>query len=463
MKEEDIEAPLGGELGPYLRALPEYEAKRRALFAEYDLGALEAAWEERLRYAADHPREQAEWDTAWKYLGNNAISGQVIVRLDARRRTSKQQRDLEDFFVENGLSKMGMEKQRVAEIRKKFKELQAAAPPISQAQTVSENLTPPPTRLMIGGEYGRWGRAVRPGVPAFLPPLPGGSAPPRLALARWVVSKENPLTARVAVNRMWQELFGSGLVRTPEDFGIQGDDPSHPALLDWLAVEFMDRGWSVKELIRLVVMSATYRQSSAAPGGVVERDPENTLLARQLRLRLPAELIRDSALAAAGLLNTNVGGRSVRPPQPSGVADLGYAHAVKWEDSQGADRYRRGLYIFFQRTVPYPQLVNFDAPAGNLSCSRRQASNTPLQALNLLNDPVFVEAAQALAYRILHECHGEFRERLDYAFELCLARRPAGGEVKRLERFFDGFAGGEGGWFGVARVILNLDEFLHRE
>jgi len=252
-------------------------------------------------------------------------------------------------------------------------------------------------------------------------------------------------------------------VRTSEDFGTQGDDPSHPALLDWLAVEFMDRGWSVKEMIRLIVTSATYRQSSLTRRELLERDPENVLLARQSRLRLPAELIRDCALYAAGLLNTEVGGKSVRPPQPDGVAELGYAHAVKWEESQGAGRYRRGLYIFFQRTVPYPQLINFDAPAGNLSCSRRQSSITPLQALNLLNDPVFVEAAQTLAYRVLHERAGGFRERLDYAFELCLARRPESREARRLERLFDSAPAPEAAWVAVARVILNLDEFLHRE
>jgi Protein of unknown function (DUF1549)/Protein of unknown function (DUF1553) len=312
MKEEDIQAPLGGELGPYLRARPEYEAKRRALFTGYGLIALERDWESRLLRAADHPGETAEWDTAWKFLGNNAISGQVVARLESQRRTRKQQQDLEDFFIGNGLSKMGLEKKLVDEIKAKFKELQAAAPPISQAQTVSENESPPRTRLMIGGEYGQWGREVKPGVPAFLPPLSEAAAPPRLALARWLVSRENPLTARVTVNRIWQQLFGRGLVRTSEDFGAQGDAPSHPELLDWLAVELMDRGWSIKEMIRLIVTSAAYRQSSKVRPELSERDPENVLLARQSRMRLPAELIRDSALSAAGLLNTAVGGQSVR-------------------------------------------------------------------------------------------------------------------------------------------------------
>jgi hypothetical protein len=362
---------------------------------------------------------------------------------------------------------MGLEDKRVEEIRKKFKELQAAAPQISQAQTVSENEMPPTTRIMIGGEYGHWGRDVKPDVPARLPPLAAGTSPPRLALARWLVSRQNPLTARVTVNRIWQQLFDRGLVGTSDDFGVQGDDPSHPELLDWLAVEFMDRGWSVKEMIRLIATSATYRQSSNTRRDLSERDPENILLARQSRMQLPAELIRDSALYAAGLLNMAVGGKSVRPPQPAGVAELGYSNAVKWPESEGADRYRRGLYIFFQRTVPYPQLVNFDAPAGNLSCSRRESTTTPLQALNLLNDPVFIEAAQGLAYRILHETPGTsraaFRERLDYAFNLCLSRPASASEAARLERLFDSQAKPEEAWSAVARVILNLDEFLHRE
>ncbi len=463
MKEEDIHAPLAGELGPYLQTRPAYEAKRAALFADCGLVDLEKEWERKLLRAAQHPGEAAEWDTAWKYLGNNAIAGQVILRTEPPHRTKMQQEELEDFFVGNGLSKMGLEKKRVDEIRKRFKELQATAPQMSEAQTVSGDEFARPTHLLIGGEYGQWGREVKPGVPAFLPPLPPGAEPARLAFARWLVTRENPLTARVTVNRIWQQLFGIGLVRTSDDFGVQGDDPSHPELLDWLAVEFMDRGWNLKEMIRLILTSATYRQSSNARQALIERDPDNILLARQSRTPLPAELVRDSALYAAGLLNPAIGGKSVRPPQPAGVAELGYSNAVKWPESEGADRYRRGLYIFFQRAVPYPQLVNFDAPAGTLSCSRRQVNVSPLQALNLLNDPVFVEAAHALAYRILHESAGSFRDHLDYAFTLCLARPASKPEAARLERLFDSTSDPAEAWEQVARVILNLDEFLHRE
>ena len=229
----------------------------------------------------------------------------------------------------------------------------------------------------------------------------------RLTLARWLVSPENPLTARVAVNRLWQELFGRGIVYTSDDFGVMGDKPSHPELLDWLASEFENRGgaspWSMKRMVREIVTSATYRQSSNARPELEQRDPDNTLLARQKRLRLPAELVRDEALYAADLLDLRIGGRSVKPPQPKGVAELSYANSVKWEESTGADRYRRGLYIHFQRTTPYPQLMNFDAPNSDLSCTRRERTDTPLQALNLLNDPVFFEAAQGLAFRVMRD------------------------------------------------------------
>jgi hypothetical protein len=203
----------------------------------------------------------------------------------------------------------------------------------------------------------------------------------------------------VAVNRVWQEYFGQGLVKTSEDFGTQGDRPTHPELLDWLAVDFMDSGWSLKHMHRLIVTSKTYKQSSNARPELENRDPNNALLARQSRLRLPAELIRDEALSTSGLLYPEVGGPSVRPPQPKGVSEIGYSGS-HWEESRGKDRYRRGLYIHFQRTTPYPLLANFDAPKGTVTACRRLRTDTPLQALNLLNDPVFLEAAQALAEQV---------------------------------------------------------------
>jgi hypothetical protein len=253
----------------------------------------------------------------------------------------------------------------------------------------------------------------------------------------------------------------------------------------------MQRGWSAKQMVREIVTSATYRQSSNARKDLETRDPDNTLLAHQSRLRLPAEAVRDEALYAAGLLDLRIGGRSVRPAQPKGVAELSYAGSVKWEESTGADRYRRGLYILFQRTVPYPQLVTFDAPNASLSCTRRERTNTPLQALNLMNDPVFFEAAQALAYRVMSEAPasqsgGGFRDRLNYAYEVTLGRQPSTREAERMGQFFDETSRklqaspptvsalfpnqlpgvpqtDAAAWVELSRVLLNLDEFITKD
>jgi hypothetical protein len=287
----------------------------------------------------------------------------------------------------------------------------------------------------------------------------------------------------VAVNRIWQESFGRGLVRTSEDFGKQGEPPSHPELLDWLASEFMRNGWSMKQTVRTIMNSATYRQSSAIRPELKSKDPGNALLARQSRLRLPAELIRDSTLRASGLLWDAVGGESVRPPQPEGVADLQYSS--KWVESTGKSRYRRGLYVYVQRTALYPLLMNFDAPDRVVACARREVSNTPLQPLNLMNDPVFVEAAQGLASRILRENAGT-KERIEHAFQLCLGRLPNATERDLVLSFLErrkGLAAANpkvaeempvadlehvtapeaAAWFGLSRALLNSDEFLSRE
>ncbi|MGH9660541.1 MAG: DUF1553 domain-containing protein, partial [Bryobacteraceae bacterium] len=324
---------------------------------------------------------------------------------------------------------------RIDELRKKLDALDTTLPPLSQAPVLSEADMPAKSHLRMRGDFREKGIEVQPGTPASLNLFEGPRT--RLGLARWLLSPEHPLTARVAVNRFWGEFFGRALVRTTEDFGRQGEPPSHPQLLDWLAVEFREGGWSMKRIHKLIVESAAYRQSSAARPDLAERDSGNILLARQSRLRLPAESIRDAALAASGLLNPALGGKSVRPPQPDGVAALGYANSVKWESSAGPDRYRRGLYIHFQRTTPYPQLMNFDAPDSNVACTRRQRTNTPLQALNLLNDPVFFETAQGLALRLLRERTGRATDRIVYAFELALSRPPSSRERDRLAALFD--------------------------
>jgi hypothetical protein len=367
------------------------------------------------------------------------------------------------------------------ELDEKLQKLAQEYPELTEAQTMMENPSPPQTHVLIRGDYLQPGIEVQPGTPAVLNPLQSSAMPSRLRLARWLVSSDNPLTARVTVNRMWQEFFGRGLVESSGDFGARADPPSHPELLDWLATEFMQNGWNVKLMHKLIVESATYRQSSKGRKDQEARDPYNRLLARQTRLRLPAELVRDVTLAASGLLNPTIGGKNVRPPVPIG----GYTKD-KWQESDGPERYRRGLYIFFRRTSPYPQLMNFDAPDSLQTCPRRERSNTPLQALNLLNDPVFVEAAQGLAVRVLRESPREWIDQLDYAFRLCLGRGPRPAEAQLLKQYYLGeqetlrrepqaietrfpLRGVEGvdpadaaAWVGLSSILLNRDEFITR-
>jgi hypothetical protein len=253
-----------------------------------------------------------------------------------------------------------------------------------------------------------------------------------------------------------------------------GERPTHPELLDWLAAELRDNGWSLKRLHKTIAMSATYRQSSAHRKELAAKDADNALLGRQARLRLPAENIRDAALYVSGLLHPEVGGKSVKPYLPKGVAELGYGNSVKWVETTGPDAYKRGLYIHFQRTTPYPMLINFDEPDSNVACSRRRPSNTPLQALNLLNDPVFQEAARGLAVRVMAEKEAT-GERLARMFALANGREPEAGERQTLAKYLDrqtGILESEGkrgaeleqaAWTGVARVLLNTDEFITRE
>jgi len=366
---------------------------------------------------------------------------------------------------------------------------------VTKAQALVEVDPPRPTRVMIRGDFLRPGAEVEPLVPAVLPRLAArGPRPDRLDLAKWLVDPANPLTARVTVNRVWMKYFGRGLVATDDDFGTQGEPPTHPELLDWLASELIARGWSLKSLHKLIVMSSTYRQSSAVRPELIDRDPNNLLLARQRRLRVEAETIRDLSLAVSGLLNRKVGGPSVRPKQPAGISELTYSGSAHWDESQGADRYRRGFYTWFQRTSPYPMLMTFDAPDSNVACTRRERSNTPLQALTLLNDPVFFECAQALGRRIVVEAPRTadaattLTERLRYGFRLCLGRAPTPEELADLAELYAGelalaeadptgaatLAGGEprpegasqaelAAWIVVGRTLLNLDELISRE
>jgi hypothetical protein len=351
------------------------------------------------------------------------------------------------------------------------------------AQTLSLGRTRT-THVMIRGDFLRKGIVVQPGTPAVLPPLKAAGTPNRLDLACWLVDPENPLTARVMVNWVWHKYFGRGLVPTLEDFGTQGEKPSHPELLDHLAGELVRQQWSLKALHRGIVTSATYRQSSRARPELLVRDPYNALLARQNRLRLEAEAVRDVMLASSGLLSRTVGGPSVHPPQPAGISELTYAGSAHWAESTGADRFRRGLYTWFQRTSPYPTLMLFDAPDSNLCCVRRERSDTPLQALTLLNDTVFVECARGLAQRVMRE-EKDDATRLRQAFRLCVSRMPTEREAARLERLLAelrllaekdpaGAAKLAGTttrasvtetatWVAVGRMLLNLDEVVTRE
>lgn len=459
-EEFDMEAPLPGELGRYLVARPEYDRKRREILAEYDVPKLQPAWEARIQQAFREQGKDLEWDFAVTEMRASFDGADKFLKGYWTERTTQQAEGLTDYFISHRGPDLDKDKNVIVgfrQCRDRLIELKKTLPEIAFAPAIRTDPRAEATHLHLGGDYQALGEPVEPGTLSALPPMRASEKPDRLALAKWIVSRDNPLAARVAVNRMWQEFFGRGLVRTSEDFGTQGERPSHPELLDWLAVEFEDRGWSMKQMHKLIVTSAAYRQSSKVRKDVDARDPDNELIARQSRLRLPAESIRDEALAAGELLNPEIGGKSVRPPQPAGVAELGYSGSVKWPESTGPDRYRRGMYIHFQRTTPYPMLMNFDEPDSNTSCTRRRRSNTPLQALNLLNDPVFLEAAQAVAGRA-ERASAAIPERIDYAFELCLARKPSQHEREILMEDYT-----HHGMLAVARVLLNLDEFVTRE
>jgi hypothetical protein len=355
---------------------------------------------------------------------------------------------------------------------------QMPASPTTLAFQERPDNNPRPTFIHNRGEYLQPTDRVQPAVLSILPPLPKDAPSNRLALARWLVSPGNPLSARVTVNRQWAAFFGRGLVRTAEDFGYQGEPPSHPELLDWLALQLPREGWSMKRLQKLIVMSSTYQQSSRTTPELLTKDPENRLLARGPRVRLEAEVIRDSVLRESGLLSEQIGGPSVFPPQPPGVTTEGAYGGLDWHVSPGGDRYRRGLYTFTKRTAPFAMATTFDAPSGEVCVARREVSNTPLQALTLLNDPVFEEAAQALG-RSMTALGGPVEERVANLFRRCLTRSPDRDEVSRLLAFLhsqksrfdlkeldaqkiaglgDGDASERAAWTVLARVLLNLDE-----
>ena len=477
-EDEDIDAPLDGEMGPYLRALPEYRKQKVEILAKYKIAELQDKWETAMLAAIDNPGKDLEVDfnvTSMKAMLDYADR---MIRRGSTGRTQKESVRLTAYFLGNPGNAFKGDKGALAlikEAREKLTEANAKLPQPSQAQAVRANQDNPVTNIALGGDWRSPGIEVTPGVLAILPPLkPAGPRATRLDLALWLVAKENPLTPRVIANRNWQEFFGRGLVRTSEDFGLTGEKPSHPELLDWLATQLLENSWDMKQLHKTIVMSATYRQASNTRPELTDRDPENMLLARQTRMRLPAELIRDAALATSGILNPAIGGKSMRPALPKGVAEIGYGNSIKWKESDGMERYRRGLYVHFQHTTPYPQLMNFDEPDSNVACSRRRTSNTPLQALNLMNDPVFFEAAAALGEQLTTQ-QPPLSEKLDSLFAQCLNRKPAAGEKATLANYLvrqtaifakEGKSAEDAqkdAWTGLARVLLNLDEFITRE
>ena len=363
--------------------------------------------------------------------------------------------------------------------------LKQAEPKLPSTLVMKELPEPREAYIHLGGEFTRRGDTVQPDVPAVLPPLTAQSRPDRMDLARWLVDPGHPLTARVTVNRIWQRYFGAGLVETENDFGTQGTHPSHPALLDWLASELIRKGWSLKAIHRLIVTSATYRQSSRHREDAAKADPTNRLLARQHRLRLESEVVRDVCLAASGLWNRALGGPPVFPPQPQGSSRLGHSKR-SWVASQGEDRFRRGLYTHFWRSTPHPALMVFDSPNGITTCTRRSRSTSPLQALTLLNDEAFYEFAQGLARRVLREGPDQDAERIDYTFRVCLSRPPSAEESTQLKRFLnhqrhdlaqrpreaqsllsleseDEDPQELAAWTLLSSVLLNLDELITRE
>ncbi len=419
---------------------------------------------------------------------------ETVLRIPRALRSDAQNRRVEHHYLAVA--------PELAQARKPIEALRRSLPRFATTMVMRER--PPQhartTHIHRRGEFLKLAEPVEPGVPAVLHSLPPGAPLNRLTMARWLVDPRNPLVGRVVMNQFWQTDFGRGLVSTPEDFGTQGARPTHPELLDWLATEFLRQGWSLKAMHRLIVTSATYRQSAHATPEQLARDPRNERLGRGPRFRVPAEVVRDIALAASGLLATRIGGPSVFPPQPEGATALAYGMPA-WPVSTGENRYRRGLYTYLKRTSPYAASITMDAPTSETTCVRRDRSNTPLQALTLLNDTVFVEAGQAMARRILAECPDRTTAaRAGYAFRLCLARPPRQEELARLTAFFDRqlarFRAGEldaarvaglgsqdppptpllaptpppgsdpnelAAWTVVARVLLNLDETVTRE
>ena len=495
--EVNIDAPLPEQKTEFFASRAEYDRRRRALIdpGRREIEELQLRWEGKCLHAMNKPGIDYTWDRQWELLGliwggnlgEGQLEGQEIARLPRSKRTDRQKDDLLDYFLRYGsiIDPARFKELELGKLRDQLEKLKDEFPRAARAPVMQAALTPRQTRVHERGDFRDRGHDVRPSTPTCLPKWKPTSEDSRLTLARWLVAPDNPLTARVTVNRMWEQLFGRGLVFTTEDFGVRGDRPSHPELLDRLAAEFVRTGWDVKAMHRLVVSSATYRRSSAYRSDIAEVDPDNVLLARQNALRMPAETVRDAGLQVSGLLWTTMGGPSVKPPQPERVTMEAFG-TNDWKPSPAPDRYRRGLYTFVIRTAPFAQSITFDAPNPNEICTRRVRSNTSLQALTLLNDPVFFEMARAMAGRVLRECKGDDAQRMEYAFRLALGRDATADERARLLTFLHDQqkqlndqtkAAATNGlesvadlkpdeslaWTTLCSVLLNLHEFITRD
>jgi hypothetical protein len=381
------------------------------------------------------------WQKAERALGDTSTAPQEIKELlkkEPEKLEAAERRKLQEYFLVSvyaeGPAELDSLRADLKSTREKRESLEKEIPSTMISQELDK---PRPTWVLIRGQYDKHGETVGPGVPSILPPMSACDNTNRLAFARWLVDPKHPLTTRVTVNRFWQQFFGVGLVKTAEDFGAKGEFPSNPELLDWLATEFIRSGWDVKQLVRLLVTSATYRQDSRVTPQLRDLDPDNRLLARGPRYRLDAEELRDEALYLSGLLNTKMGGRGVRPYQPSGIWEaVGYttSNTAKYTQDHGDALYRRSLYIFWKRTAPSPEMTTFDAPSREQCRARRERTNTPLQALLTMNDPQYFEAARQLGYRMLHEGGAQDADRLRFGFRLATSRLPEERECAVLEK-----------------------------
>jgi hypothetical protein len=460
---------------PFHEILPA-EVKQQRQQWKQELATLEAQF-------AKNPEDWMKGHDAWlatKPALKDKKAAEALA-VAAEKRTAEQTKTLQTYYVRFVAPEAKTERARLNLLNKELNRTKPVTVPVMLDLPAKERRK---THIQLRGNWQALGEEVQEGTPAIFPPLPAEAPRNRLTLARWLVSRENPLTARVTVNRLWESLFGIGLVRTSEEFGSQGELPFHPELLDWLAAEFMDKGWDLKHMLRLMVTSQAYRQDSRSNAELNERDPENRLLARGPRFRATGELLRDQALAVSGLLSAKMGGPSVRPMAPNMGLTTAFGRSNDWTLSEGEDKHRRSLYTEMRRNSPYPSFSTFDAPNREVCTVRRGRTNTPLQAFVTLNDPVFIEAHQAMARRLV-----KVDDKIALLYQLCVSRAPTTHERSTLQKLHDealadyrahpdeaakmatdplGPAPKDAdiaelaAWTTVANVVMNLDEFVMR-